>query len=173
MAAGLKIDQDDGGKMVDDTHYKQIVGSLMYLTNTRSDIMHATCLYMQAVKRILRYLKGSMQLGILYQRSKIKGELLADSDYVEAEYVVATACACQLLWMRRVLKSLKHEEKDCIEIKCDNSSTIKLSKNPVMYGHCKHIDVRYHFLRDMVKRGTIALSYCRSEDQVADVMTIH
>ncbi|GAA0160040.1 transmembrane signal receptor [Lithospermum erythrorhizon] len=220
MATGLKMDQDHGEKVVDDTHYKQIVGSLMYLTNTRPNIMHATCsisrymsnpieLHMQAAKRILRYLKGSMQLGILYQRSNIKGELLVytDGDYAgdqddrrstsgyafilnsgaiawgykkqpivtlsttEAEFVAATACACQLLWMKRILKVLKHEERECTEIRCDNNSTIKLSRNPVMYGRCKHIDISYHFLRDLVKEGTITLSYYRSEDQVADVMT--
>ncbi|GAA0153040.1 transmembrane signal receptor [Lithospermum erythrorhizon] len=192
----------------------------MYLTNTRPDIMYATCLisrymsrptelHLQAAKRILRYLKGSMNLGILYQRNSIKGELKAytDSDYAgdyddrkstsgyvfvlndgaiswgskkqpivtlsttEAEYVATTACVCQLIWMKRILKTLNYEDRDCTEIRCDNSSTIKLSKNPVFHGRCKHIEVRYHFLRDLVKEGVISLSYCRSEDQMANIMT--
>ncbi|GAA0187557.1 transmembrane signal receptor [Lithospermum erythrorhizon] len=220
MTTGFKLNQDKGGRPVNDTQYKELVGSLMYLTNTRPDIMHATCLisrymssptelHMQAAKRVLRYLKGTMQLGILYQRSKIEGELLVftDSDYAgdyddrkstsgfafilnsgavawgskkqpivtlsttEAEYVAATACACQLIWMKRIMKILNYAAKTCIEVNCDNSSTIKLSKNPVMHGLCKHIDVRYRFLRDMVKEGSIALSYCKREDQTADVMT--
>ncbi|GAA0166463.1 hypothetical protein LIER_21611 [Lithospermum erythrorhizon] len=171
MATRLKMDQDHGGKVVDDTHYKQIVGSLMYLTNTRPDIMHATCsisrymsnpteLHMQAAKRILR----SNCLGS-------KKQPIVTPSTTEAEFVAATACACQLLWMKRILKALKHEERKCTEIRCDNNSTIKLSRNPVMHGRCKHIDMRSHFLRDLVKEGTIILSYCRSEDLVADVMT--
>ncbi|GAA0159048.1 transmembrane signal receptor [Lithospermum erythrorhizon] len=220
MTTGVKINKDSKGVEVNETQYKQIVGSLMYLTNTRPDIMHATCLisrymsrptelHLQAAKRILRYLKGSMNMRILYQRNSIKEELKAytDSDYVgdyddkkstsgyvfvlnggailwgskkqpivtlsttEAEYVATTACVCQLIWMKRILKTLKYEDRDCTEIRCDNSSTIKLSKNPVFHGRCKHIEVRYHFLRNLVKEGVILLSYCRSEDQMADIMT--
>jgi hypothetical protein len=54
---------------------------------------------------------------------------------------------------------------------CDNSSSIKLSKNPILHGRCKHIDVRYHFLRDLNKDGVIELSFCKSQDQLADIMT--
>ena len=73
--------------------YKQLVGSLMYLTTTRSDLMYAvslisrfmtspTELHLQATKRVLRYLKGTVDLGILYQKEG-NGELIAytDSDY--------------------------------------------------------------------------------------------
>jgi hypothetical protein len=56
-------------------------------------------------------------------------------------------------------------------ILCDNSSSIKLSKNPVMHGRCKHIDVRYHFLRDLTKDKVIELKHCSSQDQLADVLT--
>jgi hypothetical protein len=54
---------------------------------------------------------------------------------------------------------------------CDNSSTIKLSKNPVMHGQSKHIGVRFHFLRDLTKEGIVELIYCGTRDQAADVMT--
>ena len=54
---------------------------------------------------------------------------------------------------------------------CDNSSTIKLSKNPVLHGRSKHIDVRFHFLIDLVKEGIIELKHCGTHDQVADIMT--
>jgi hypothetical protein len=56
-------------------------------------------------------------------------------------------------------------------INCDNSSSIKLSKNPILHGRCKHIDVRFHFLRDLSKEGTIELKFCKSQDQLADIMT--
>jgi hypothetical protein len=56
-------------------------------------------------------------------------------------------------------------------IHCDNSSTIKLSRNPVLHGRSKHIDVRYNFLRNLVTEKIINLVHCRSEDQVADILT--
>ncbi|GAA0176229.1 transmembrane signal receptor [Lithospermum erythrorhizon] len=220
IATGVKIDQDRSGKQVNETQFKQMVGSLMYLTSTRPDIMYATCLisrymscptelHLQVAKRIMRYLKGTTQLGIYYQKSSETPGLQAytDSDYAgdyddrkstsgyafilnygavawaskkqpivtlsttEAEFVAATACVCQLIWMKRILKTLGHEEEECSVIYCDNSSTIKLSRNPVMHGRSKHIDVRYHFLRDQVKKGRITLEHCSSEDQVADILT--
>ena len=73
--------------------------------------------------------------------------------------------------MKRILKELGHSDGDCTTVMCDNSSTIKLSKNPVMHGRSKHIDVRFHFLRNLTKEGTIELVHCGSQDLVADIMT--
>lgn len=69
----------------------------------------------------------------------------------EAEFIAATTCACQAVWLRRILKELGHEQLKETTVMCDNSSTIKLSKNPVLHGRSKHIDVRFHFLRNLVK----------------------
>jgi hypothetical protein len=52
----------------------------------------------------------------------------------------------------------------------DNSSVIKLSKNPVMHGRSKHIDMRFHFLQDLVKDSVIKLEFYGTKDQIADVM---
>ena len=54
---------------------------------------------------------------------------------------------------------------------CDNSSTIKVSKNPVMHGRSKHIDVRFHFLRDLTKEEVVKSVHCGTNDQVADILT--
>jgi len=89
----------------------------------------------------------------------------------EAEFVVAAASACQAVWMRRVLRNLSHDQEGSTSIMCDNSSTIKLSKNPVMHGRSKHIRVRFHFLRDLAKDGEVELVYCPTQEQVADLMT--
>lgn len=62
----------------------------------------------------------------------------------EAEYVAATLCACHVMWLKGLLEDLSDEKVGTVEIQCDNSSTIKLSKNPVMHRRTKHIDVRYH-----------------------------
>ena len=54
---------------------------------------------------------------------------------------------------------------------CDNISAIKLSKNPVMHGRSKHIDIRFHFLRDLVRDGLVEIIQCSTQEQVADVLT--
>jgi hypothetical protein len=210
IVPGFKISRDENGDFVDETYYKQLVGSLMYLTATRPDMMFVTCLisrymakpmeiHLQAAKRALRYLKGTVNYGIHYKKGG-DGELLAftDSDYAgdmedrkstsgyvflmsssvvswcskkqpivtlsttEAEFVAAAVCACQGVWMKRILKELGHSDGGCTTVMCDNSSTIKLSKNPVMHGRSKHIDVRFHFLRNLTKEGTIELVHCGS-----------
>ena len=73
--------------------------------------------------------------------------------------------------MKRILEELGQSHEGCITIMCDNSSTIKLSKNPDMHGRRKHIDVRFHFLRNLSKESTIELVHCGSQDQVVDIMT--
>jgi hypothetical protein len=89
----------------------------------------------------------------------------------EAEYVLVSSCACQGPWIRNVLDFLQLKQIDSTWIHCDNSSSIKLSKNPIMHGRCKHIDVRFHFLRDLTKDGIVELVHCKSEDQLADILT--
>ena len=56
-------------------------------------------------------------------------------------------------------------------INCDNTSAIQLSKNLVFHGRCKHIGVRFHFLRDLVNDGTVELKYVETREQVADIFT--
>lgn len=89
----------------------------------------------------------------------------------EAEFVSAAFGACQAIWLRNVLEEIGCRQEEGTLVFCDNSSTIKLSKNPVLHGRSKHIHVRYHFLREQVKEGTIRLDYCSTNDQVADIMT--
>jgi glycine/D-amino acid oxidase-like deaminating enzyme len=89
----------------------------------------------------------------------------------EAEFVAAASCVCQGMWLRSILQQLGQTQRKGIVIFCDNSSSIKLSKNPVMHGRCKHIDVRYYFLRDLVKDGVLEMKHCNTGDQIADVMT--
>ena len=90
---------------------------------------------------------------------------------IEVEFVAIAVCACQGVWMKRILKELGHPDEGCTTVMCDNSSTNKLSKNPIMHGRIKHIDVRFHLLRNLAKEGTIELVHCGSQDQVADIMT--
>nr|CAN63536.1 hypothetical protein VITISV_002860 [Vitis vinifera] len=168
---GMKLNKDNGGKKVDDTLYKQIVGSLMYLTITIPDIMHVvsvisrymeypTEIHLLAAKRIFRYLKDSDYAGDLDDRKSTSGYVfmmgtgvvswsskkqpIVTLSSTEAEFVVAIACACQAIWLKKILKELHFKEERPTQIYCDNSLTIKLSKNPVLHGRSKHIDVKYH-----------------------------
>ncbi|KAJ9557276.1 hypothetical protein OSB04_011890 [Centaurea solstitialis] len=112
MAPPLSLDKDSNGKPVDVTLYRGMIGSLLYLTASRPDIMYATCLcaryqdepiesHLTAVKRIFRYLKGAPNLGLWY--SKDSGfDLTTYSD--KAEYVAAGNCCAQVLWMRNQLQ---------------------------------------------------------------------
>ena len=81
----------------------------------------------------------------------------------EAEYVVATTTTCQAIWMRRMLRSLCHEQVKCTTIYYDNSSAIALSKNSVFHKITKHIDAKYHYIRELVNNREIVLQHCRIE----------
>ena len=58
-----------------------------------------------------------------------------------------------------------------VPILCDNTSAINISKNPVQHSKTKHIEIRHHFLRDNVEKGLVELSFCKSEEQIADIFT--
>jgi len=70
-----------------------------------------------------------------------------------------------------MLEKLGFNEETETFILCDNNSIIQLSKNPVLHGRSKHIDIKFHFLRDLIRNEIIKLSYCSSKIQVADIMT--
>lgn len=73
--------------------------------------------------------------------------------------------------MRRIFEKLGEAQIGSTPVLCDNTSTIKLSKNPVLHGRSKHIDVRFHFLRDLSRNDIVKLVHCTTGNQVADVMT--
>lgn len=89
----------------------------------------------------------------------------------EAEYVAATSCAQQAIWLKQVLEEMGSKQDGSIVIWCDNSSTIKLSKNPVFHGRSKHIAVRFHFLRNLAHDGVVKLVHCDTSEQLADMFT--
>ncbi|CAL2226145.1 unnamed protein product [Prunus armeniaca] len=89
----------------------------------------------------------------------------------EAEFIFAALSACQAVWMRRILQELKHVQHKATVLYCDNVSAIKISRNPVMHGRSKHIDIRFHFLHDLIKEEVVDLVQCSSQEQVADILT--
>ena len=86
----------------------------------------------------------------------------------EAEYVVASACCAQLLWMRQTLLDFGCRFTKILLL-CDNESAIKLANNPISHSRTKHIDIRHHFLRDHKAKGDIEIRHVSTEKQLADI----
>jgi hypothetical protein len=89
----------------------------------------------------------------------------------EVEYMAASQANCEAIWLRKMLVDLFGQEMPPTVIHCDNQSCIKLSKNPVFHDRSKHIEIKYHFIRDWVQRGAVQLQYVSTDDQVADILT--
>ncbi|KAA0058509.1 putative mitochondrial protein [Cucumis melo var. makuwa] len=100
-----------------------------------------------------------------------KKQPLVTLSTTETELVTTTLCTCQAIWLRKILKELYFKQEGATKVYCDNNSAIKLFKNSVLHGRSKHIDVKFHFLRDLTRDGVIELYYCKSEDQIDDIMT--
>ena len=88
----------------------------------------------------------------------------------EAEYVAAGSCCAQILWIKRQLEDYGIT-LDKIPIRCDNTSAINLTKNPIQYSRTKHIEIRHHFIREHVANNDIYLDYVNTNDQLADIFT--
>jgi hypothetical protein len=111
----------------------------------------------------------SIESGIISWFSR-KQKLVALSS-AEAEYMAANLAACEALWLRKLLLGLFKQELEATVIHCDNQSCIKLYRNPVFHDRSKHIDIRYHFIRDCVQRGVVKLDYIQTDEQMADIFT--
>jgi hypothetical protein len=88
----------------------------------------------------------------------------------EAEYIVAGSHCTQLLWKKKMLYVYGFT-KDTMIINCDNTSAINISKNPVQHSQTKHIDIRHHFLRDLVGSQVVSLSFIPTDNELADILT--
>lgn len=62
----------------------------------------------------------------------------------EAENISATSAACQAIWLKKMLEDLNQKQDQAIEIFCDNQSTTAITKNPIMHGRTKHVDIKFH-----------------------------
>ncbi|WVZ88096.1 hypothetical protein U9M48_034649 [Paspalum notatum var. saurae] len=89
----------------------------------------------------------------------------------EAEYIAASTAACQGIWLGRLLGSFYGKAASVATIHIDNQSTIQLCKNPVFHGQSKHIETRFHFIRDCVESGQFTLRKIHTDDQLTDILT--
>lgn len=88
----------------------------------------------------------------------------------ESEYVAATSSCQEITWCRRLMNEIGFKQQTTVLLK-DNQATIKLALSESVTRRCKHIDVRHHYIRELVRDGAIRLTYCPSGDNVADLMT--
>ncbi|GJR12146.1 putative ribonuclease H-like domain-containing protein [Tanacetum coccineum] len=136
-----------------------MIGSLMYLTASRPDIMFAVCAcsrfqvspktsHLLAVKRIFRYLKGKPSLGLWYSKDSLL-ELVA---YTDSDYTGDT-----------------QDRKSTTRVAVD--STIRIIENPVQHSKTKHIEIRHHFIRDCNAKELIQMVKIDTEHNVANLLT--
>jgi hypothetical protein len=102
--------------------------------------------------------------------SSRKQELVTLST-TEAEYVAATHAAKEATWLRKLLKEINIQDNTPTTLFCDNQSALKLATDDNYHARTKHIDTRYHYIRDVIAKGIINTVYCPTEDMVADALT--
>ncbi|GJT47534.1 hypothetical protein Tco_0956249 [Tanacetum coccineum] len=157
------------GKPVDHTDYHSMIGSLMYLTSSRQDIMFATYADHAGYHLDRKSTSSSVQfLGDKLVCWSSKKQNCVSISTAESEYVVVSGCCAQVLWMRTQLTDYSFFY-DKVPIYCDSQSAIAISCNPVQHTLTKHIDVRYHFIKDHVEKGTIELYFVGTEYQLANL----
>ncbi|KAL4297286.1 hypothetical protein GQ457_12G021970 [Hibiscus cannabinus] len=219
LPSNLKLSKNDGEKLYDPSIFRSIVGSLLYMTATRPDLMFPATLlsrflssptdvHLGVAKRVLRYVKSTLGEGLNYLKmdnvvlngysdsdwAESLDDMKSTSGYVfnlgsgaicwsskkqqvvaqstaEAEYIVVVAAANQTIWLRNLLSDLGFKQESATVLLCDNKFAIAIAENPVQHGRTKHINVKFHAIREAEKNSLIKMEFCSSEMQVADLMT--
>ncbi|GKA71670.1 hypothetical protein Tco_0777809 [Tanacetum coccineum] len=188
MVEKSKLDEDPLGKVVDPTHYRGMVGTLMYLTASRPDLTFVVCMcaryqtkpiekHLHAVKRIFKYLRGTVNRGVWYPKdSSIALTAYVDADHAGCQdtrrstFGTLSGCCAQVLWMRSQLTDYGLGFNK-IPMYCDNKSAIALCCNNVQHSRSKHIDIRFHFIKEQVENGVVEFYFVNKEYQLADIFT--
>ena len=161
------------------------------------------------VKRLLRYIKGTLDYGLKFQSVDGEDDLYGYSDAnwagdiddrrsvsgyvfkvagstvswcskkqgtvakstIEAEYVSLSNATQELIWMRRLLSDVGYKIETPTTMYEDNQGAIEIAKNPRFHNRTKHIDIKFHFIRERIASNELKVVYCNSNDMLADVMT--
>jgi hypothetical protein len=229
MDCGLVLSEDNCPKTDEEIRemknipYRQAIGSLIHLAiASRPDIAFAVGmvsrfmhnpgkLHWSAVKRIFRYLQGTKNYGIGFEKCKVaefkcysdadwagdKDDRKSTSGYLfllaggpiswgskkqnsvalstsEAEYIALSLAIQEGKWIQGLINELFAEimeKKFDLVVFEDNQSCIKMTKNPVNHGRAKHIDIKYHFIRDEIKKNSVFVEYAETKVMLADILT--
>ncbi|KAL0539674.1 hypothetical protein IC582_023890 [Cucumis melo] len=199
-----KLENSDDQVPVDKEQYQRLVGKLIYLSHIRPDISFAVSAvsqfmqapyeeHIEAVKRILRYLKTTPGKGLMFRKTdKMTVEAYTDSDWAgsgnlvtwrskkqsvvarssaEAEYRVMSLGICEEIWLQKVLSYLHQECKTPLKLFCYNKAAISITNNQVQHDRTKHVEIDRHFIKERLDSGSICIPYIPSSRQVADVLT--
>ncbi|GKB41430.1 putative reverse transcriptase, RNA-dependent DNA polymerase [Tanacetum coccineum] len=187
--------KDTNGEDVDEHLYRSMIGSLMYLTSSRPDIMFAVCAcarfqvnpkssHLHAVKRIFRYLKdnnsdyagaslerkyiigGCQFLGCRLVSWQCKKQIMVANFTTEAEYIAASNYCRHVLWIQNQLLDYGYNFMQT-KIHIDNKSTICIVKNPIFHSKTKYIEIKHHFIRDSYEKKLIQMIKIRTDQNVA------
>ena len=91
----------------------------------------------------------------------------------EAEYVAAAvaAAACQGVWLGRLIADILGTKETPVKLLMDNMSAIALSRNPVHHDRSKHIDTKFHFIRECIEEGKVEVEHVGTQEQLANIFT--
>jgi ribosomal protein S12 methylthiotransferase accessory factor YcaO len=89
----------------------------------------------------------------------------------DAEYVALSEAGREACWLRSLYHELGYDQAKLTQIRCDNNGAIAMARNPQFHKRAKHIDIRWHWIRDQVQEGTIDVQSCRDPEQTANVLT--
>nr|GEV29694.1 hypothetical protein [Tanacetum cinerariifolium] len=163
MVEKSKLDEDPQGKAVDPTHYRGMVGTLMYLTSSRPYLIYDVCMcaWYQACPTdyaiALKTFADADHAGCQHTRRSTSGSMQLLGDRL-------------VLWMRSQLTDYGLGFNK-ISMYCDNKSAIALCYNNVQHSRSKHIDIRYHLIKEQLENGVVELYFVRTEYQLVDILT--
>ncbi|GJV39646.1 putative ribonuclease H-like domain-containing protein [Tanacetum coccineum] len=176
-----------------DVHlYRSMIGTLMYLTSSRPDIMFVVCAcsrfqvtpkdspidmiaysdsdYAGASIDRKSTTRGCQFLGSRLVSWQCKKQTIVANSTTEAEYIAASHCCGQVLWLQNQLLDYGYNFMRT-KIHIDNESTISVIKNPISYSKKKHIEIRFHFIRDSYEKKLIEMVKIYTDNNVADLLT--
>ncbi|GJR99465.1 putative ribonuclease H-like domain-containing protein [Tanacetum coccineum] len=185
METSKPLLKDAEAEDVDVHLYRSMIGSLMYLTASRPDIMFDVCAcarfqvtpkvsHLHVVKRIFRYLKGQPKLGLWYSKdSPFDLEAYSDSDYAGASLdIKSTTGGCQFLGSRLI--SWQCKKQTIVANSTTEAEFVAAAncfKNLVFHSKTKHIEIRHHFIRDSYEKRLIQVIKIHTDHNVTEFLT--
>ncbi|GJS04079.1 putative reverse transcriptase, RNA-dependent DNA polymerase [Tanacetum coccineum] len=179
--------KDADGEDVDEHLYRSMIGSLMYLTSSRPNIMFVVCLRYpkDSPFDLVTYTDSDYAGASLDRKSTIGGcqslwcrliswqckkQTVVANSIIEAEYIAASNCCGWVLWIQNQLLDYGYNFMQT-KIHIDNESTICIVKNPVFHSKTKHIEIRHHFIRDSNEKKLIQMIKIHIDQNVANLLT--